>query len=84
VSQSILDAASLAALEGNVERAAILTGAARRIEDESGGLAPPELVNRIEAMPTLERELPAVKLAELLAQGARLSNDEATELALSD
>jgi tetratricopeptide (TPR) repeat protein len=82
LSAAILDAASLAALEGDFERAAILTGAAQRIVHESGGQAPPELVNRIDALLVLQRELDPSRLADLLAEGGRLSTDQAVELAL--
>jgi predicted ATPase/class 3 adenylate cyclase len=84
LSATLHDAGSLAALAGDLERAAILAGAAQRIVEESGGQPPPELVNRIEAMPTLEREMVPKRLADLIAEGRRLSIDEAAAIALSD
>jgi hypothetical protein len=84
VSQSLHDAASLAALAGDLPRAAILTGAARRIVEESGGEPPPELTNRIDALPMLEQDLEASRLSTLLAEGRRLSNEEAVKYALAD
>ena len=84
LSASLHDAASLLALAGDLERAAVLTGAAQKIVDESGGEPPPELVNRIEARPQLEREMDSGRLADLLAEGRRLSVEEATELALEN
>lgn len=84
LSQSLHDAASLAALAGDHERAATLTGAAQRIVEESGGEPPPELVNRVEAMPTLERKLDRDRLDELLAAGRRMPTDEAVAYALDD
>jgi predicted ATPase/class 3 adenylate cyclase len=84
VSATLHDAASLFAVRGEFEIAARLTGAANRIVEESGGEPPPELVNRIKALPTLERELSSEKLSQLLAEGRRLTAEEATQLALSD
>lgn len=84
LSAMLHDSASLAALAGDLERAAILTGAAQRIVAESGAQPPPELVNRVEALPTLERELDPARLAGLISDGRRLSADQATDLALSD
>ena len=84
VSASLLDAAALMALTGDFEKSAVLAGAARRIVDESGAEAPPELVNRVDPMPILEKELAAEKLAELTSQGRGLSTDDATDLALAD
>jgi predicted ATPase/class 3 adenylate cyclase len=81
VSAGVHDAASLAAMAGRLESAALLTGAAQRIVEESGGQAPPELVNRIEALPVLEREFEPATLTRLLAEGRRLSIDQARELA---
>jgi predicted ATPase/class 3 adenylate cyclase len=82
ISQSLHDAASLAALAGDVERAARLTGAAQRVVEESGGQPPPELVNRVDAWPMLRVQLDAARLAELLAEGRRMSNGEAIAYAL--
>jgi predicted ATPase/class 3 adenylate cyclase len=79
-SATLHDAASLAALAGDLEKAAIVTGAAHRVVDETGGEPPAELVNRIEAMPLLERELEPARLRELLAHGHRLTDEEATRL----
>ena len=84
LSQSLHDAAALAALEGDLVRAATLTGAAQRMVEESGGEPPPELVNRIEAWPTVEARLEPSRLADLLAQGRRLSNDDAVALLLGE
>ena len=83
LSATLHDAASLAALDGDLERAAILIGAARRIVRETGGQPPPELINRIDALPTLERDLEAERLAELLGEGERLTTEQAVELALA-
>jgi predicted ATPase/class 3 adenylate cyclase len=82
ISQALQDAASLAAVNGDLESAAILTGAAQRIVDETGGQPPPELVNRIEAMPALESGLDPARLKELLADGRKLSAEEAVEVVL--
>jgi hypothetical protein len=79
-SATLQDAASLAALAGDLEKAAILTGAAHRVVDESGGEAPAELVNRVEAMPALEKGLTPDRLKQLMAAGHRLSDEEATAL----
>ena len=84
VSAALHDAASLAALNGDLERAARLTGAGRRIVEESGGEPPPHLINRIDAMPALQRELPPERLSDLLAEGRAMSDEAATELALAD
>jgi predicted ATPase/class 3 adenylate cyclase len=83
LSAVMLDVAALDALEGNYERAAILIGAAERIVDESGGQAPPQLVNRIDALPTLREHLPAERLAQLMADGQTLTEEAALELALA-
>jgi len=83
VSQALQDAASLAALNGDLESAAVLTGAAQRIIDETGGQPPPELVNRIEAMPALRSGLDPARLQELLADGRKLSAEEAVEVVVA-
>jgi predicted ATPase/class 3 adenylate cyclase len=83
-SASLLDAASLFALTGDYERAALVTGAAQRIVEESGGQPPPELVNRIDAMPALKAHLDANHLNHLISDGRALSQEAATELALAD
>jgi tetratricopeptide (TPR) repeat protein len=79
-SASLHDAASLAALGGNLEKAALLSGAAHRVVDETGGEPPPQLVNRIDAMPALQQGLTPEMLRDLLAQGHRLTDEEATRL----
>ena len=83
-SAALLDAAALAALDGGMERAARLCGAAQRIIDESGGQPPVELVNRINPRPILEQSLPADQLTALVAEGRRLTDDQAMALALAD
>jgi predicted ATPase/class 3 adenylate cyclase len=84
LSASLEDAASLAVLAGDFEKAAILTGAAHRIVDETGAQPPPALVNRIDAMPTLQSRLPPARLEELLAEGRGLPTDQAVAIALAD
>ena len=84
VSASLLDAASLFALTGRMERAAVSVGAAQKIMDDSGGQPPPQLVNRIDALPTLQQELAPERLAELMAKGRETPIDEAAALALED
>ena len=83
VSAELLDIASLCALTGDYERAAKLMGAAQRIIEESGGQAPPELVNRIDANPSLREHIPADRLTQLLADGHALTDEAALELALA-
>jgi predicted ATPase/class 3 adenylate cyclase len=82
LSSALLDAASLFALSGQKERAAILIGAAQKIMDDSGGQPPPQLVNRIDALPALKTELEPARLAELIAQGRKTPIDEAAALAV--
>ena len=84
VSATLHDAASLFALRGEFEDSARLTGAAQRIVDESGGEPPPRLINRVEAMPALQRELPPARLEELLAEGRGLPTEQAAAIALAD
>jgi tetratricopeptide (TPR) repeat protein len=84
LSASLHDAASLATLNGDLERSAILTGAGQRMVEQSGAQPPPELINRIEATPTLREKLDPDRLAQLLAEGRALSDEEAAALALSD
>ncbi len=84
LSAALHDAASLAALNGDFERAARLTGAGQRIVDKSGAEPPPHLINRIPAMPWLERELDPERLRDLLSEGRSLTDEAATELALAD
>ncbi len=83
-SATLKDAASLAALAGDLEKAAILTGAAHRVVEESGGEAPAELVNRIDVLPALERGLSFERLRDLMAEGHRLTDEEATRLVVED
>jgi hypothetical protein len=84
VSATLHDAAALFALSGDYENAARLTGAAQRIVEETGGEPPPRLINRIEALPTLQIELPATRLEELLAEGRGLPTEQAATIALTD
>ena len=83
VSAELLDIASLCALTGDYERAAKLVGAAQRIIEESGGQAPPQLVNRIDATPSLRDHIPAEQLTQLIADGHALTEEDALELALA-
>jgi len=84
LSAAVLDAASLEALAGNWDRAARLVGAGQRIVEESGGQAPPELVNRIEPLPILAEQLDERTLDALVAEGRRLAAEEAVEFALAE
>jgi predicted ATPase len=84
LSAAILDTAGLLALSGDLERSARLTGAAERIVEESGGQPPPQLINRVEARPILAERLESSRLDELIAEGRRLTLDEAVESALDD
>jgi hypothetical protein len=84
LSTAVLDAASLAALDGEWERAARLIGAGQRIIEESGGQPPPELIDRIEPLPVLREEMDQATLDELIAAGRRMSTDEVVAYALSD
>ncbi len=83
LSASFHDAASIAALRGDLADAARLTGAARRIVEETGGQQPPTLVNRIEALPILEAGLSREELDRLLAEGRGLSTEQAVGIVLS-
>ena len=84
LSASLHDAASLAALGGELEKAAILTGAGQRIVDETGAEPPRALINRIEALPRLREAFPAARLEDLLSEGRRLSTQAAVDLALRE
>ena len=83
LSAALLDAASLAALDGRHERAARLIGAAERIVEVSGGQPPPELVNRIEPRPILRQAMDEDVLERLLAEGRRLTAEDAVAEALA-
>lgn len=83
LSAGLLDAAALAALSGSLPDAALLTGAAQRIVAESGGQPPPELIARIEALPTLREKVDADELERLLADGRAMTTAEAVSLALT-
>jgi hypothetical protein len=82
LSAVLLDLAALEALAGRHERSARLIGAAERIVEESGGQAPPELVNRIEPMPVLRAALDERQLVRLIAEGRAMATDEAIDYAL--
>jgi predicted ATPase/class 3 adenylate cyclase len=83
ISAGLHDAASLAALTGDLERAAQLTGAAAQIVDETGAQPPPNLVNRIDALPILRERIAPPELERLLEEGRQLSSDEAVALAFA-
>ena len=51
--------------------------------EESGGQPPPQLVNRIDAMPTLREHLAEQQLTQLIADGHALNEEDAVALALS-
>jgi hypothetical protein len=82
LSAAILDAASLEALAGDVERAARLFGAGQRAIDDAGGQQPPQLVRRVELMPLLKARLDDSTLAALVAEGRQMSNAAAVAYAL--
>jgi predicted ATPase/class 3 adenylate cyclase len=83
LSSALLDAASIAALDGEFERAARLLGAGQRVVDESGGQPPPELVNRIEPLPILREHLPEATLTRLVSEGHGMARPDAVRYALS-
>jgi predicted ATPase/class 3 adenylate cyclase len=82
LSVALLDAASVEALAGRVERAARLIGAGQRVVADIGGEAPPELIRRVDLRSLLEARLDRPKLAELFAEGRRMSDDAAVAYAL--
>src|SRR6187200_1742558 len=82
VSAALMDAATLEGLADRTERAARLRGAGLRAVDDAGGQAPPELVRRIELMPTLEEKLVRGTLAGLIAAGRQLAPAAAVAFAL--
>jgi len=84
LSTALLDLAAIEALEGRYERAARLVGAGERLVEESGGQAPPELINRVEPRPVLREQLDATTLEQLLAEGRQMSDDDAVAYALGE
>lgn len=83
ISTALLDLAALEALAGRYERAARLVGAGSRIIDDSGGQAPPELINRVDPMPALRENLDEALLQALLLEGRQLSTEQALHLAMT-
>ena len=70
-------------LDGGMGAQLDLQGAAQRIIDESGGQPPVELVNRLDPRPILEKSLPPDQMDALIAEGRRLTDDQAMTLALA-
>ncbi len=74
--------AALAALDGDDERAMLLTGAAEVIAEELGGQAPTELVIGLDAVDLVrERGVSTEEAAIHIQEGRSLSADAARELA---
>ena len=82
---SIEGLATIAALEGDTDRAMRLVGAAAGIADEVGGKAPTELVIALDPT-TLTRDagVPEEHIARLTAEGRALTVEDARELARGD
>jgi hypothetical protein len=82
LAEALMDAATLAALQGDFSRAARLYGAGRRASEDAGGQAPPELVRRMDLKPLLEANLDRSTLAGLMAEGRQLAAGQAVAYAL--
>jgi predicted ATPase/class 3 adenylate cyclase len=83
LSTALRDQASIEALEGDFERSARLVGASDRLTETAGGQAPPELINRIEPLPVLEQRLDGATLEQLLAEGRKMTDEQAVQFALA-